>query len=266
MTERKDDRLWGGRFEREPDADSSTRSSVRFRSIAACCPTNSPSIARGRKALQKIGILTEVEVRDTINALDRIADGIAGRSVVPRRFHRGRRPPFRRKRTGPRTRRARLETAHRPQPQRTGRHRFPPVRHRRRGRASSGSSASFAERDLLEQAKANLGVPMAGMTHMQHAQPILLSHFLLAHAEAFLARRHAPAARRRKRRRLPHGLRRARRQQLRHRPRSHRARSRLLAHHRQQPRRRQRPRFRARLSLRAQPASPRIFRGSPKIS
>ena len=28
--------------------------------------------------------------------------------------------------------------------------------------------------------------PMAGMTHMQHAQPILLSHFLLAHAEAFL--------------------------------------------------------------------------------
>jgi len=27
---------------------------------------------------------------------------------------------------------------------------------------------------------------MAGMTHMQHAQPILLSHFLLAHTEGFL--------------------------------------------------------------------------------
>jgi argininosuccinate lyase len=40
-------------------------------------------------------------------------------------------------------------------------------------------------RALLAQAKAKLGVPMAGMTHMQHAQPILLSHFLLAHAEAF---------------------------------------------------------------------------------
>ncbi|HVH71319.1 MAG TPA: argininosuccinate lyase, partial [Candidatus Dormibacteraeota bacterium] len=38
---------------------------------------------------------------------------------------------------------------------------------------------------FLLQAKANLGVPMAGMTHMQHAQPILLSHFLLAHAQAF---------------------------------------------------------------------------------
>jgi argininosuccinate lyase len=38
---------------------------------------------------------------------------------------------------------------------------------------------------LLAQAKGKLGVPMAGVTHMQHAQPILLSHFLLAHAEAF---------------------------------------------------------------------------------
>jgi argininosuccinate lyase len=38
---------------------------------------------------------------------------------------------------------------------------------------------------LLEQAKGNIGAPMAGMTHLQHAQPILLSHFLLAHTEAF---------------------------------------------------------------------------------
>src|SRR6202007_2160000 len=36
-----------------------------------------------------------------------------------------------------------------------------------------------------QQAKTNRNVPMAGTTHMQHAQPILLSHFLLAHAEAF---------------------------------------------------------------------------------
>src|SRR5262249_17302686 len=38
---------------------------------------------------------------------------------------------------------------------------------------------------FLSQAKANIKTPMAGMTHMQHAQPILLSHFLMAHAEAF---------------------------------------------------------------------------------
>jgi argininosuccinate lyase len=38
---------------------------------------------------------------------------------------------------------------------------------------------------LVGQAEQNLGTPMPGMTHMQHAQPILLAHFLLAHAEAF---------------------------------------------------------------------------------
>ena len=38
---------------------------------------------------------------------------------------------------------------------------------------------------LLVQAERCLGIPMPGMTHMQHAQPILFSHFLLAHAEAF---------------------------------------------------------------------------------
>ena len=38
---------------------------------------------------------------------------------------------------------------------------------------------------FLDQAERNFRVPMPGMTHMQLAQPILLSHFLLAHAEAF---------------------------------------------------------------------------------
>ena len=40
-------------------------------------------------------------------------------------------------------------------------------------------------RAIAEQAERNLGVPMPGNTHMQHAQPILLSHWLLAHGEAF---------------------------------------------------------------------------------
>lgn len=38
---------------------------------------------------------------------------------------------------------------------------------------------------FLEQAEIHFGWPMPGMTHMQPAQPLLLSHFLLAHAEAF---------------------------------------------------------------------------------
>jgi argininosuccinate lyase len=50
---------------------------------------------------------------------------------------------------------------------------------------------------LLDQADSALGLPMPGMTHTQPAQPILLSHFLHAHAEAFLrdvALLHASAA------------------------------------------------------------------------
>jgi argininosuccinate lyase len=38
---------------------------------------------------------------------------------------------------------------------------------------------------LIEFAERSISVPMAGMTHLQHAQPLLFSHFLLSHAEAF---------------------------------------------------------------------------------
>jgi len=38
---------------------------------------------------------------------------------------------------------------------------------------------------LVEQAERNIGTAMPGMTHMQHGQPILFAHFLVAHAEAF---------------------------------------------------------------------------------
>jgi argininosuccinate lyase len=41
-------------------------------------------------------------------------------------------------------------------------------------------------RAVAAQAQENLGVPMPGTTHMQHAQPLLLSHWLLAHGEALL--------------------------------------------------------------------------------
>jgi len=40
---------------------------------------------------------------------------------------------------------------------------------------------------LVGQAETSFSVAMPGMTHMQHAQPILFSHFLLAHAEAFFS-------------------------------------------------------------------------------
>ena len=39
-------------------------------------------------------------------------------------------------------------------------------------------------RALVEQAERHFGVPMPGRTHLQHAQPVLLSHHLLAHCWA----------------------------------------------------------------------------------
>jgi argininosuccinate lyase len=47
-------------------------------------------------------------------------------------------------------------------------------------------SLGLLARAVATQAKENLGIPMPGTTHMQHAQPLLLSHWLLAHGEAFL--------------------------------------------------------------------------------
>jgi argininosuccinate lyase len=40
-------------------------------------------------------------------------------------------------------------------------------------------------RAFAAQAEANLRIPMPGSTHMQHAQPLLVSHWLLAHGESF---------------------------------------------------------------------------------
>jgi argininosuccinate lyase len=40
-------------------------------------------------------------------------------------------------------------------------------------------------RAILERAEKYPGIPMPGTTHLQHAQPLLLSHWLLGHGEAF---------------------------------------------------------------------------------
>ncbi|RLV50296.1 argininosuccinate lyase [Nocardioides mangrovicus] len=48
-------------------------------------------------------------------------------------------------------------------------------------RTIAGAALDLVEA-LADQAEANLGAVMPGRTHLQHAQPILLSHHLLAHA------------------------------------------------------------------------------------
>src|ERR1700752_3925339 len=72
MTDRKDDRLWGGRFEREPNAlfDVFQRS---FSFDRRLLPYELAVDRAWAKALQTVGIFTAAEVHDTLLALDNLA-------------------------------------------------------------------------------------------------------------------------------------------------------------------------------------------------
>ena len=184
MTERKDDRLWGGRFENAPDVnfDAFQRSFAFDRRLL---PYEIAVDRAWAKALQSVGIFTEAEVRQTLAALDTIAvrakndtawvesfgaDAedvhhfvekalVAGLGSLGWKLHTGR---SRNELVATDFRLFVIDAA---------------------GKVQNALRALINA--FLQQAKANLKVPMAGMTHMQHAQPILLSHFLMAHAEAF---------------------------------------------------------------------------------
>ncbi len=181
-TERKDDRLWGGRFDAPPNAHFDA-----FQRSFACDRRLLPyEIAVDRawaKALEPIGIFTAYEVQLTLAALDQIAQRADSDAAWLASFG------------------ADAEDVHHFVEKalvaelgplgwklHTGRSRNELVatdfRLFIRDAAASTQSAVVALiQSLLAQAKTHLGVPMAGMTHMQHAQPILLSHFLLAQAE-----------------------------------------------------------------------------------
>jgi argininosuccinate lyase len=184
MAERKDDRLWGGRFEREPNAqfDAFQRSFAFDRRLL---PYEIAVDRAWAKALEPVGIFTATEVKQTLAALDKISE-------------RAKNDPAWLEKLG-----ADAEDVHHFVEKalveelgplgwklHTGRSRNELVATDFRlfvieAVAQLKRGLLVLLEALLVQAKAKLGVPMAGMTHMQHAQPILLSHFLLAHAEAF---------------------------------------------------------------------------------
>src|SRR5215470_16098860 len=72
MTERKDNKLWGGRFEREPDRhfDAFQRSFPFDRRLL---PYEIAVDRAWAKALEPIGIFTAAEVKQTLAALDKLA-------------------------------------------------------------------------------------------------------------------------------------------------------------------------------------------------
>src|SRR6266446_6769669 len=184
MTERKDDRLWGGRFEREPNAqfDAFQRSFAFDRRLL---PYEIAVDRAWAKALEPIGIFTATEVKQTLAALDKIPERAKTDPAWLETFG------------------ASAEDVHHFVEKALAEELGPLGWKLHTGRSRNElvatdfrlfviDAAAEIQRELaallnafLMQAKANLSVPMAGMTHLQHAQPILLSHFLLAHAEAF---------------------------------------------------------------------------------
>src|SRR6267378_5576240 len=184
MTERKDNKLWGGRFERAPDArfDAFQRSFAFDRRLL---PYEIAVDRAWAKALEPIHIFSQDEVKQTLAALDKIEQRTLSDPAWVESFG------------------ADAEDVHHFVEKalveelgplgwklHTGRSRNELVATDFRlfvidAAAQIRNALEAILNAFLQQAKANRNVPMAGMTHMQHAQPILLSHFLLAHAEAF---------------------------------------------------------------------------------
>jgi argininosuccinate lyase len=184
-TQRKNDRLWGARFDREPNArfDAFQRSFAFDRRLL---PYELAVDRAWAKTLVPIDIITSTELNRLLAALDAIeqhaqsdpdwleksgADAEDVHHFVERELVR--------------------ELGDLGHKLHTGRSRNELISTDFRlfvidAAAANQQALKSLLNAFLVQAKANLGVPMAGMTHMQHAQPILLSHFLLAHAEAFL--------------------------------------------------------------------------------
>jgi argininosuccinate lyase len=182
MKERKDDRLWGGRFDRPPNEefDAFQRSFAFDRRLL---PYELAVDRAWASALLHAGILNDAEVRQTHAALGQIAeraksdpawlDSSTAEDVhhfVEKALVELLGPLGWKLHTG-RSRNELVATDFR--------------LFVRQAAAESRAGLIALIRAFLDQAKAHLKVPMAGMTHLQHAQPILLSHFLMAHAEAF---------------------------------------------------------------------------------
>ncbi len=175
-------KLWGGRFDRAPD-ELFYQFQRSFSFDRRLLPYELAVDRVWAGALESAGILSVEDMRDTLTAIDKIAERAAnefawlGGSPAEDVHH------F-------------VETAlveylgavgyklH------TGRSRNELVAtdFRMFVMESAGEMRAAVARlisALVGQAEKVLGIPMPGMTHMQHAQPILFSHFLLAHAEAF---------------------------------------------------------------------------------
>ena len=184
--------LWGGRFAGGPaDALAALSKSTHFDWRLA--PHDIAGSRAHARVLHAAGLLDDATLAAMLDGLDRLrratcaaapscpAEGdedvhtALERGLIERAGADARRP-----------------AARRPLPQRPDRHAVPDVPARARPRWSPGWSSTSSTRWSRRPAGTSTW-PMPGRTHLQHAQPVLLAHHLLAHAWAAAARRRAAA-------------------------------------------------------------------------
>ncbi|UIJ34191.1 argininosuccinate lyase [Allobranchiibius sp. GilTou73] len=175
--------LWGGRFSDGPaDALAALSKSTHFDwRLASYDIRGSRAHAR---VLHGAGLLSPEDLAAMLDALDRLADDVASGAFGPAPDDEDVHTALERgliDRAGPevggrlragRSRNDQIATLFR-------------VYLREHAREVGGLLLDVVDA-LVLHARAHLGVAMPGRTHLQHAQPVLLSHHLLAHAWALL--------------------------------------------------------------------------------
>ena len=174
-------RLWGGRFASRP-SDALARLSVSVHFDWRLAPYDLRASAAHARVLHRAGLLTDAELDTMLGALNDLGKAVATGEFRPTpddedvhtALERGlveRVGTLGGKLRGGRSRNDQVATDLRLY-----------LRDQVRALALAVTDLQNA---LMSQAASHLDVAMPGMTHLQHAQPVLLAHHLLAHAHAF---------------------------------------------------------------------------------
>ena len=172
--------LWGGRFEGGP-AEALARLSVSVHFDWRLAPYDLLASKAHARVLSRAGLLDDSELTRMIGALDELADEVRSDVFRPRVEDEDVHTALERglleklgglggKLRAGRSRNDQVATDLR-------------LYLRDHARAVVGQLAGL-EQALLNQAAQHLDSPAPGMTHLQHAQPVLFAHQLLAHVQA----------------------------------------------------------------------------------
>ncbi|HEY2507399.1 MAG TPA: argininosuccinate lyase [Streptosporangiaceae bacterium] len=174
-------RLWGARFESGP-SDALARLSVSVQFDWRLAPYDLRASAAHARVLHRAGLLTDTELSRMLAALDDL-----GRAARTGEF----RPSVSDEDVHTALERGLLERVGQLGGKlRAGRSRNDQIAtdlrlYLRDQVRTIAARLTELEEALIAQAERHRDTPAPGMTHMQHAQPVLLAHQLLAHVQAF---------------------------------------------------------------------------------